>query len=112
MQYTFLTYGRLSEGFEKFILETYPDITVHRAKDRDEVRDRAMTLAHRLRERGASVTYALRGQGVRKQFRSAESEGAREVVVLGPDELAQEVADAGGTWTVAPKSGRRGTSQR
>ena len=58
----------------------------------DEVRERAMTLAHRLRERGASVAYALKGQGVRKQFRSAEREGAREVVVLGPEELAQGMA--------------------
>lgn len=58
----------------------------------DEVRDRALTLAHRLRNRGASVAYALKGAGVRKQFKSAESEGAREVIVLGPEELAQGVA--------------------
>jgi histidyl-tRNA synthetase len=58
----------------------------------DEVRDRAVTLAHRLRSRGASVAYALRSQAVRKQFRSAESEGAREVIVLGPEEMAHGVA--------------------
>jgi histidyl-tRNA synthetase len=58
----------------------------------DEVRERALTLAHRLRSRGASVAYALRGAGVRKQFKNAESEGAREVVVLGPDELSAGVA--------------------
>jgi len=58
----------------------------------DEVRERALTLAHRLRSRGASVAYALKGAGVRKQFKNAETEGAREVIVLGPDELAQGLA--------------------
>jgi len=38
------------------------------------------------------VAYALKGAGVRKQFKNAETEGAREVIVLGPDELAQGLA--------------------
>jgi histidyl-tRNA synthetase len=58
----------------------------------DEARRRALQLAHRLREQGARVAYSLRGQGVRKQFKSAESEGAREVIVLGPEELSQGIA--------------------
>lgn len=48
-------------------------------------------LAHELRERGRSVIYALREQPVRKQLRVAEAEGARWVVVLGPDEAARGV---------------------
>jgi len=57
----------------------------------EETRPRLLTLAHRLREGGRSVGHALRAAGVRKQFRSAETEGAAEVVVLGPDELARGV---------------------
>jgi histidyl-tRNA synthetase len=80
----------------------------------DEVRDRAVTLAHRLRSRGASVAYALRSQAVRKQFRSAESEGAREVIILGPAELAQGMAKVRDMGTgeerkVALESLERGT---
>jgi histidyl-tRNA synthetase len=55
----------------------------------DEQRAHARSLAHRLREAGHSVAYPLKAQGVRKQFKAAESEGAREVIVLGPDEVAQ-----------------------
>jgi histidyl-tRNA synthetase len=55
----------------------------------DDTRTRAMTLAHRLRERGATVSYEFRSRAVRKQFKSAENAGAREVVVVGPDELAE-----------------------
>jgi len=55
----------------------------------DEQRPAALALAHRLRERGRSVSYALRSQSVRKQFKAAEVEGARWVLVLGPDEAAR-----------------------
>ena len=55
----------------------------------EEQRPAALALAHRLRERGRSVTYALRDQSVRKQFKTAEVEGARWVLVLGPDEAAR-----------------------
>ncbi len=48
----------------------------------------ALSLAHALRDRGHSVAYALRDQAVRKQFKNAETEGARRVIVLGPDEAA------------------------
>ncbi len=51
----------------------------------------ALGLAHGLRERGRSVVYALREQSVRKQLKAAETEGARWVVVLGPDEAARGV---------------------
>ncbi|MHB1192408.1 MAG: histidine--tRNA ligase [Longimicrobiales bacterium] len=57
----------------------------------EEQRPRALALAHELRERGRSVAYALRDQSVRKQFKAAETEGARRVLVLGPDEAADGV---------------------
>jgi histidyl-tRNA synthetase len=58
----------------------------------DELRPRALDVARRLRERGESVTYTLRGQAVRKQFKAAEIAGARSVIVLAPDEAARDEA--------------------
>ena len=58
----------------------------------EELRPRALALAHALRERGRSVLYALKSQPVGKQFKAAGSEGAREVIVLAPDEMARGVA--------------------
>lgn len=57
----------------------------------EEQRPVAAGLAHALREKGFSVLYALKDQSVRKQFKTAESEGARSVLVLGPDEAAKGV---------------------
>jgi histidyl-tRNA synthetase len=58
----------------------------------EELRPRALSLAHDLRESGRSVAYSLRSQSVGKQFKSAGTEGAREVIVLGPSEVARGVA--------------------
>ena len=55
----------------------------------EEHRELALAIAHAQRDRGASVQYALRDQPVRKQFVTAGNAGAREVVVLGPDEVAR-----------------------
>ncbi|RMH21220.1 MAG: histidine--tRNA ligase [Gemmatimonadetes bacterium] len=57
-----------------------------------EQRALALRIGHAERERGRSVLYALREQGVGKQFKAAASAGAREVVVLGPEEVARGVA--------------------
>lgn len=57
----------------------------------DEQRPAMQRLAHALRDRGRSVIYALREQSVRKQFKSAETEGADRVLVLGPEEAARGV---------------------
>ncbi|HEX8691787.1 MAG TPA: histidine--tRNA ligase [Longimicrobium sp.] len=57
-----------------------------------EQRDALLGLAHALRDAGRSVEYALRHQGVGKQFKNASALGARRVVVLGPDEVAEGVA--------------------
>ena len=51
----------------------------------------ALKLAHDLRERGHSVAYGLKEQGVGKQMKAASREGAKTVLVLGPDELAKGV---------------------
>ena len=57
----------------------------------EQQRAEALRLAHDLRDKGRSVVYALREQAVRKQFKAAETEGARWVLVLGPDERAKGV---------------------
>ena len=53
------------------------------------LRAHALGLAHTLRERGRSVAYALREQGVGKQLKAAAREGAAEVVIFGPEEWAR-----------------------
>ena len=55
----------------------------------EEQRGDALRIAHALRDRGRSVAYALKEQGVTKQLKAAGREGAREVLILGPDELAR-----------------------
>jgi histidyl-tRNA synthetase len=54
-----------------------------------EQRAEALRIAHKLRDRGSSVSYALKEQGVTKQLKTAGREGAREVLIVGPDELAR-----------------------
>ena len=46
-----------------------------------------LRIAHALRDRGRSVAYALREQAVGKQLKAAGREGAREVLIVGPEEL-------------------------
>ena len=58
----------------------------------EEHRELAYAIAHTQRDKGAGVQYALREQPVRKQFTAAGNAGAREVIVLGPDEVARECA--------------------
>ncbi|MDP9348643.1 MAG: histidine--tRNA ligase [Gemmatimonadota bacterium] len=55
-------------------------------------RDAVLSLAHRLRDAGRSVEYGFKQQGVGKQFKNAAALGARRVVVLGPDEVAEGIA--------------------
>jgi histidyl-tRNA synthetase len=49
-------------------------------------------IARALRDRGHAVAYALRQVGVGRQFKEADSRAARQVVVLGPEEVARGVA--------------------
>jgi len=58
----------------------------------EEHRELAYAIAHAQRDKGVGVQYALREQPVRKQFAAAGNAGAREVIVLGPDEVARECA--------------------
>ena len=58
----------------------------------EEQRELAQAIAHAQRDRGAAVRYSLREQPVRKQFTAAGNAGAREVIVLGPDEVARGCA--------------------
>ena len=55
----------------------------------EERRELALSIAHANRDRGLSVLYGLRDQSVRKQFTAAGNAGAREVIVLGPDEVTR-----------------------
>jgi histidyl-tRNA synthetase len=57
-----------------------------------EQRPVALRIAHALRSRGLSVIYALKEQSVRKQFSAAATAGAREVIVLGPEEIGRGLA--------------------
>jgi histidyl-tRNA synthetase len=51
--------------------------------------DDAMRIARRLRDRGRSVEYALGGQQLSRQLKAASAAGARDALVLQPDELAR-----------------------
>jgi histidyl-tRNA synthetase len=55
----------------------------------EEQRGEALRIAHRLRESGKTVMYSLRERGVGKQMKVAAKEGARLVLIVGPDELAR-----------------------
>jgi histidyl-tRNA synthetase len=52
-------------------------------------RDESLRVAHALRDKGHSVAYALREQAVGKQMKAATKEGARIVLVLGPEEMEE-----------------------
>lgn len=50
-----------------------------------------LQMAHAQRERGVRVLYSFREQGVGKQFKVAGAVGAKEVVVLGPEEVERGI---------------------
>jgi histidyl-tRNA synthetase len=54
-----------------------------------QLRPEALRIAHTLRDRGSSVSYAFKEQGVSKQMKTADREGAREVLIVAPEELAR-----------------------
>ena len=57
-----------------------------------DLRPLAHEIARVHREKGRRVLYALKNQPVKKQFSAAATEGARWVVILGPDEVREGVA--------------------
>jgi histidyl-tRNA synthetase len=69
-----------AQGVDYYLVAVTPD-----------ERDALLSLAHGLRDAGWSVEYGLKHQGVGKQFKNASALGARRVVTLGPDEVAQGV---------------------
>jgi histidyl-tRNA synthetase len=52
----------------------------------------ARQVGRAMRERGRNVVYPLRHQPIKKQFSAAAASGAREVMVLGPEEVARGLA--------------------
>jgi len=52
-------------------------------------RAEGLRVAHHLRDQGFGVVYSLREQSVNKQMKTAAKEGARTVLVVGPDEVAR-----------------------
>jgi len=58
----------------------------------DDERALARRIATRLRAAGHATAYALRQQGVGRQFKEANARGAARTVVIGPDEREARVA--------------------
>jgi histidyl-tRNA synthetase len=69
-----------------------PDVDLYLVATAGEYRPLLLEIAARQRSEGRSVLYGLTSQSVRKQFKSAGSAGARQVLVLGPDEVARGAA--------------------
>ncbi|HET7790224.1 MAG TPA: histidine--tRNA ligase [Gemmatimonadales bacterium] len=65
-----------------------------------------LELAHRLRDAGVSVEYALKHGAIRRQLELAAARGAKHAVIIGPDERKDGVAVvrdlAGGTERRVP----------
>ena len=72
--------------------ETRPHVDYYIVVIGEEHRKLALSIAHASRDRGLSVLYGLKEQSVRKQFTAAANAGARDVIVLGPDEVARSRA--------------------
>jgi histidyl-tRNA synthetase len=69
--------------------EARPEVDFYIVIIGEEHRNLALSIAHANRDQGRSVLYGLRDQSVRKQFTAAGNAGARDVIVLGPDEVAR-----------------------
>lgn len=68
-----------------------PGIDYYLVAVSDSERPMARRIACSLRQAGHSVIYALRQAGVGRQFKEADARGARHVVIVGPDELADDL---------------------
>lgn len=49
--------------------------------------DRAIAIAHRLRQGGCSIQYDLLGKGFKAQFKQADRHNCRWALIIGPDDL-------------------------
>lgn len=72
--------------------EYRPELDYYLIAVRPEERPLMLRIGHDLREAGYSVGYGLRAAGVGRQFKDADARGAKRVVVLGPDEVAEGLA--------------------
>lgn len=71
--------------------ESAPGPDYHIVTITESERPTLRRVARSLRDAGRSVCYTLRQVGVGKQFKDANSRGAREVIVLGPEEVERGV---------------------
>ena len=69
-----------------------PRVDYYIAVVSDAEQPEARRIAAALRGAGHSVILSLRAGGIGKQFKDADARGAREVIVLGPDEIASGAA--------------------
>lgn len=67
--------------------EYRPELDYFMVAVTDGERGELLRIAHRLREQGHSVAYALRDQSVGKQMKAATKEGAKTALILGPEEM-------------------------
>ncbi len=74
------------------IPEYRPQVDIYIVTIGAEQRPLALRVAHALRDDGKHVLYALRDQAVKKQFNQAGNAGAREAIVLGPEEVSRGMA--------------------
>ncbi|MEX2283224.1 MAG: histidine--tRNA ligase [Gemmatimonadota bacterium] len=76
----------------KLLPETKARLDYYIVAVSDAERPLQRQLAQVLRGRGRTVSYGFGAAGVGKQFKDADARGAARVVVLGPDEVKQDVA--------------------
>lgn len=69
------------------IPEYQPDLDYFLVPVTPEQRGEALRIAHVLRDRGHTVAYSLKEQGVAKQMKAATRQGAKAVLLIGPEEV-------------------------
>lgn len=74
-------------GARGLIPEYRPELDYFLVPVTPEQRSEALRIAHVLRDRGHTVAYALKEQGVAKQMKAATRQGARAVLLIGPEEV-------------------------
>jgi histidyl-tRNA synthetase len=73
----------------KLLPDTGPTVDVFIVAMGEEQRPLLLQLAQALRGAGRSVLYPLRTGGVGKQLKEADARGARQVIILGTEEVAR-----------------------
>lgn len=73
------------------VAQTSRTVDVYVIAVNDEVQTEALRLVSDLRASGRSVVYSYKSAGVGKGMKAAAAAGAREAVIVGPDEIAAGV---------------------